>query len=63
MGDHRPVARNAAPRRPVFQFRMPDGEIIRMNKIDHALERMERADVHYRFVIDMASPAVDESAA
>jgi len=35
----------------------PDCEMIRMDEINHAFERMERADVRYRFVIDMASLA------
>lgn len=34
---------------------LPDCEMIRMDEINHAFERMERADVRYRFVIDMAS--------
>jgi uncharacterized zinc-type alcohol dehydrogenase-like protein len=34
---------------------LPDCEMIRMDEIDAAFERMERADVRYRFVIDMAS--------
>jgi alcohol dehydrogenase (NADP+) len=34
---------------------MPDCEMIRMDQINEAWERMERADVRYRFVIDMAS--------
>ncbi|WP_297489564.1 NAD(P)-dependent alcohol dehydrogenase [Acidocella sp.] len=33
----------------------PDVEMIRMDQINEAFERMERADVRYRFVIDMAS--------
>ena len=33
----------------------PDCEMISMQDINHAWERMERADVKYRFVIDMAS--------
>jgi uncharacterized zinc-type alcohol dehydrogenase-like protein len=33
----------------------PDVEMIRMDQIDAAFERMERSDVRYRFVIDMAS--------
>ena len=32
-----------------------DIEMIRMDEINHAYERMEKADVKYRFVIDMAS--------
>jgi uncharacterized zinc-type alcohol dehydrogenase-like protein len=34
---------------------LPDCEIIRMDEINAAFDRMERADVRYRFVIDMAS--------
>ena len=34
---------------------LPDCEMIRMDQINDAFERMERADVRYRFVIDMAS--------
>ncbi|RUN78320.1 NAD(P)-dependent alcohol dehydrogenase [Sphingomonas sp. TF3] len=34
---------------------LPDVEMIRMDEIDAAFERMERSDVRYRFVIDMAS--------
>lgn len=35
---------------------LPDCEMIRMDQINGAFERLERgADVHYRFVIDMAS--------
>jgi uncharacterized zinc-type alcohol dehydrogenase-like protein len=29
--------------------------MLRMDQINDALERLERADVRYRFVIDMAS--------
>lgn len=36
---------------------LPDCEMIRMEQINDAFERMERADVRYRFVIDMASLA------
>ena len=36
---------------------LPDCETIRMDEINHAYERMERSDVRYRFVIDMASLA------
>ena len=35
----------------------PDCESIPMQRIDEAFERMERSDVKYRFVIDMASLA------
>jgi uncharacterized zinc-type alcohol dehydrogenase-like protein len=34
---------------------LPECEMIRMDQINAAYERMERADVRYRFVIDMAS--------
>lgn len=34
---------------------LPECEIIRMDEINTAFERMERSDVHYRFVIDMAT--------
>lgn len=34
---------------------LPECEMIRMDEINHAFERMERSDVHYRFVIDMAT--------
>lgn len=34
---------------------LPDCETIRMDEIDQAYGRMERSDVRYRFVIDMAS--------
>lgn len=34
---------------------LPDCEMIRMDQINDAFDRMERADVRYRFVIDMAS--------
>jgi uncharacterized zinc-type alcohol dehydrogenase-like protein len=37
---------------------LPDCEMIRMDQINEAWERMERADVRYRFVIDMASLSV-----
>ena len=33
----------------------PECEMIRMDQIHDAFERMEKADVRYRFVIDMAS--------
>ena len=36
---------------------LPDCEMIRMDEITDAFERMERADVRYRFVIDMQSLA------
>lgn len=34
---------------------LPECEMIRMDQINEAYERMGRADVRYRFVIDMAS--------
>lgn len=34
---------------------LPECEMIKMEEINHAFERMEQADVRYRFVIDMAS--------
>ncbi|MBL0405659.1 NAD(P)-dependent alcohol dehydrogenase [Microvirga aerilata] len=36
---------------------LPETETIRMDEINEAFERMERSDVRYRFVIDMASLA------
>lgn len=38
---------------------LPDCEMIRMDEINHAFKRMEKADVRYRFVIDMASLAAE----
>lgn len=39
---------------------LPDCEMIRMDQINEAFERMDRSDVRYRFVIDMASlPALE----
>ena len=37
---------------------LPDCELIRMDQINDAFDRMARADVRYRFVIDMASLTV-----
>ncbi|MHB9796479.1 NAD(P)-dependent alcohol dehydrogenase [Pseudomonas sp. MT3] len=34
---------------------LPECEMIRMDAINHAFERMERSDVRYRFVIDMST--------
>ncbi len=34
---------------------LPECEMINIDEINTAYERMERADVRYRFVIDMAS--------
>lgn len=42
---------------------LPDCEMIRMDQINEAFERMERSDVRYRFVIDMASLPDPASAA
>jgi uncharacterized zinc-type alcohol dehydrogenase-like protein len=42
---------------------LPDCETIAIQDINHAYERMERNDVKYRFVIDMASLARDRAAA
>lgn len=36
---------------------LPDCEMIRMEEVNDAFKRLERADVRYRFVIDMASLA------
>lgn len=41
---------------------LPDVEMIRMDGINAAFERMEKADVRYRFVIDMASLSVPADA-
>lgn len=40
---------------------LPDCEMIRMDQINEAFERMERADVRYRFVIDMSSLSMTSS--
>ncbi|WP_281915897.1 NAD(P)-dependent alcohol dehydrogenase [Caldimonas thermodepolymerans] len=40
---------------------LPDCEMIRMDQINEAFERMEKADVRYRFVIDMASLSSEEA--
>ena len=34
---------------------LPEVEMIRMDQINEAFERLERSDVRYRFVIDMAT--------
>jgi uncharacterized zinc-type alcohol dehydrogenase-like protein len=34
---------------------LPDCDIIAINDVNHAFERLERGEVRYRFVIDMAS--------
>ena len=34
---------------------LPECEMIKMDEINTAFDRMERSDVRYRFVIDMAS--------
>jgi uncharacterized zinc-type alcohol dehydrogenase-like protein len=36
---------------------LPDCEMIRIDEVNHAYERMEKGDVRYRFVIDMESLA------
>jgi uncharacterized zinc-type alcohol dehydrogenase-like protein len=40
----------------------PDVEMIRMDQINEAFERMEKADVRYRFVIDMSTLSEREAA-
>jgi uncharacterized zinc-type alcohol dehydrogenase-like protein len=40
---------------------LPDCEMIRMDQINEAFERLERADVRYRFVIDMATLSAPEA--
>jgi uncharacterized zinc-type alcohol dehydrogenase-like protein len=42
---------------------LPEVEMIRMDQINEAFERMERSDVRYRFVIDMTSFEPREEAA
>ena len=42
---------------------LPDCEMIRMDQINEAFERMEKSDVRYRFVIDMATLGAEEKAA
>lgn len=34
---------------------LPDCETIRMDQINEAFDRLGRSDVHYRFVIEMAT--------
>ena len=41
---------------------LPEVEIIPIDQINEAFDRMERADVRYRFVIDMASLSLPETA-
>ena len=41
---------------------LPDCEMIRMDQINEAFDRMEKADVRYRFVIDMASLPAEAAA-
>lgn len=41
---------------------LPDVEMIHMDQINEAFDRLERADVRYRFVIDMASLPAPEAA-
>jgi adenylosuccinate lyase len=52
-----PVRIHALPRtgENMAQARVRECEMIRMDQINEAFKRMERADVRYRFVIDMAS--------
>lgn len=40
---------------------LPECEMIRMDQINEAFDRMERADVRYRFVIDMSSLKAPEA--
>ena len=42
---------------------LPECEMIRIEEINEAYERMERADVRYRFVIDVGSLAGPAGAA
>jgi uncharacterized zinc-type alcohol dehydrogenase-like protein len=42
---------------------LPDVEMIRMDQINEAFERLKRADVRYRFVIDMATLSENAGAA
>ncbi|KFL88862.1 Alcohol dehydrogenase [Acetobacter malorum] len=42
---------------------LPDCEMIRMDQINEAFDRLARSDVHYRFVIDMATLTPDTAAA
>ncbi|MFG1418685.1 NAD(P)-dependent alcohol dehydrogenase [Xanthobacter sp. V0B-10] len=42
---------------------LPDVEMIRMDEINAAFARLERADVRYRFVIDMATLPAPQAAA
>ena len=41
---------------------LPEVEMIRMDQINEAYDRLERSDVRYRFVIDMASLTEPEDA-
>jgi alcohol dehydrogenase (NADP+) len=41
---------------------LPDTELVAIQDVAHAWERMEKADVKYRFVIDIASLAQDKAA-
>ena len=49
------AARSAGAPLAPYAFILPDCEMLRMDQVNDALERLERADVRYRFVIDMAS--------
>lgn len=40
---------------------MPDIEMIRMDEVNTAFERLENSDVRYRFVIDMDSLSLDQA--
>jgi uncharacterized zinc-type alcohol dehydrogenase-like protein len=40
---------------PGEQGKLPDVEVIPVQKINEAYERMMRGDVRYRFVVDAAS--------
>jgi uncharacterized zinc-type alcohol dehydrogenase-like protein len=42
---------------------LPDVEMIRMDQINEAFDRLDRSDVRYRFVIDMASLSAPQAVA
>ena len=48
---------------PSDNERLMEKAIARLQDINHARERMERSDVKYRFVIDMASLGAERKAA
>lgn len=54
---HRRDRRDAGDAELLRQKRgvLPDVEMIRMDQINEAFDRLDRSDVRYRFVIDMAS--------